>query len=505
MALRWSVLAGVAVGLIAVVGIDARATYGARTTADEPQYLLTATSIALDGDVDISNQLADQSYLPYHELRVDTQTRELDAAGRRVSPHDPLLPVLLTAPMAVAGWVGAKLALVVLAAITAGVTFRLAHLRYRSDRGAALVAVVGCFAGLPLAAYGTQVYPEMPAALLVVIGLGVLTGETWRTRTAALGVATIIALPWLAVKYVPVAAVLGVALLIRLRHRRYLAGVVLTVAVLAGVVFLWAHQVIYGGWTAYAAGDHFEATGEFSVVGTDADVLGRSRRLIGLLVDRRFGIAVWSPIWFLLPPAIAIAVFDVRRRSAEPGSMIPAVALIGTGWLTATFVALTMHGWWVPGRQLVVVLPVAAILIARWLSGSRRRVAVAAVLAGVGAANWLWLGIESTIGRRTLVVDFAETSSPFYRLMSPLFPDGITGGVANDLGVVAWLLLLTITAMVAWRLSDEPDVEGVAVIDPLVGLDPGVDGENQPDERNQREQDEPDQDEHQYERHDAGQ
>jgi len=448
---RWLAAIGAIVTLIALPAIGARATYGARTTADEPQYLLSASSLVADGDLDIGNQLEARSYLPYHEITVDTQTRALDESGRRVSPHDPLLPVLLAAPMAIGGWVGAKGALAVVAGLTAALTAWTANRRFAVDRVAALVAVTGCFAGIPLAAYGTQVYPEVPAALLVVVAVTALTGDGDQRplSTTVIALAAIIGLPWLAVKYVPVAAVLGLALLGRSRRHPKLIVGILGVAAAAGVIYLRAHQVIYGGWTVYASGDHFESTGEFSVVGTEVNVLGRNRRLIGLLVDRRFGIGVWSPIWFLLAPAV-VGALRARRRSSRPdrAPLWLGAAVVGVGWLTATFVALTMHGWWVPGRQLVVVLPIAALFIARWASLSRRRLLVTGSVALIGTANWLWLAVESSTGRRTLVVDFAETSAPFYRLLSPVFPDGIVGGPTHDLGLVLWAVLL---AGAVWR------------------------------------------------------
>ena len=126
----------------------------------------------------------------------------------------------------------------------------------------------------------------------------------------------------------------------------------------AGALYLVAHRVWYGGWTVYATGDHFADTGEFSVVGTRVDLLGRSRRLVGLLVDQDFGIAAWSPVWFLAP--FGLGLLAMRRW---PGRWL-VVAAIAAGWLNATFVALTMHGYWVPGRQIVVVLPLAALGLA---------------------------------------------------------------------------------------------------------------------------------------------
>lgn len=455
-AARWLTVIGALVALIALSGLGARATYGARTTADEPQYLLSASSLVADGDLDIGNQLDARAYLPYHEITVDTQTRVLEDSGRRVSPHDPLLPVLLAAPMAIGGWIGAKVLLAVLAGITSALTAWVANRRFGVDRITAAIVAVACFSGIPLAPYGTQVYPEIPAALLVLVAVAALTGDMDRSPiSGSVALTAIVGLPWLAVKYVPVAAVLGVALLVRSRRQRKSMLAILGAVVVAGAIYLWAHQVIYSGWTAYASGDHFESTGEFSAVGTDLNILGRSRRLVGLLVDRRFGIGVWSPIWFLLPPAVLASV-RVNRRSSSPdvGRLWVCAAVVGVGWLTATFVALTMHGWWVPGRQVVVVLPIAGVLLARWVADGGRRLLTAGVLGAIGALNWLWLAVESSTGRRTLVVDFAETSAPLYRLLAPLFPDGMAGGLANDLGLVLWAAVLA--GVTWWGSGSDP-------------------------------------------------
>ncbi|MEZ5279205.1 MAG: hypothetical protein R2770_01935 [Acidimicrobiales bacterium] len=426
----------------ALAGLGARATYSARTSADEPQYLLTAQSLADDFSIDISDELARRAYLPYHEVTLDPQTYPLDSSGRQVSPHDPLLPALLAVPMAVAGWVGAKVALAAVAACCAALTAGLAHSRFGISKRVAVTVVAAGFTTIPLAAYGTQVYPEMAAGLAVLIGIAGLTGGTAcdsdLRRTLVLTLAAVIALPWLAVKYVPVAAVLGVALLVRLRNHRTQLVSAAAIAALAAIAYLAAHQWLYGGWTVYAAGDHFVGDGEFSVVGTQADPVGRTRRLVGLLVDRQFGIAAWSPLWLVLPFAV---VHWLRRHRGYPTTVVAAV--VGVAWLNATFVALTMHGWWVPGRQLVVALPAALILVAGWVEADvRRRLPLAAALGLLGAVNWLWLAFEASTERRTLIVDFADTASWPYRLVQGLLPDGIAGGASNDLLLLTWTLLL---------------------------------------------------------------
>ena len=134
-----------------MIGIPAHATYGARVTADEPQYLLTALSLGDDGDLDISDELADEAYRPFHAVDIDPQTYPLDDSGRQVSPHDPLLPLLLALPMRIGGWVAAKATLAILAAALAMLTAWTAVRRFgvRPQVAFPIVAVFACTAPLP--------------------------------------------------------------------------------------------------------------------------------------------------------------------------------------------------------------------------------------------------------------------------------------------------------------------------------------------------------------------
>lgn len=99
---RAVLLAAMLATAAALAGLSGHATYGARTTADEPQYLLTARSLVDDGDLDISDELAAERWRAYHAAPLPQQTRPLPG-GTRISPHDPLLPLLLAPGVAVAG------------------------------------------------------------------------------------------------------------------------------------------------------------------------------------------------------------------------------------------------------------------------------------------------------------------------------------------------------------------------------------------------------------------
>lgn len=436
--------------VMALPAIGARASHGARVTADEPQYLTTAISVGEDFDLDISDELAERRFGPYHEIDLNPQTIDLDGSGRRVSPHDPLLPALLAVPMRLGGWVAAKVALAAFASAAAAATLWLAVRRFGVPLGSSALVVGAFFASPPLTAYATQVYPEMPAALCLVLGMAAATGPLGRRGRAVLLVC-VGALPWLSIKYAPVAVVLVVVLAARTwsRDRRRLA-LDLAVLAAAGVVYLAFHRAVYGGWTAYASGDHF-VDGELLVLGEDPDYLGRSRRLVGLLVDRGFGLVAWTPAYLLTVPALAALA---RRR--PPGWWV-LVAAFAAAYATATWAALTMHGWWWPGRQLVVALPLAAVAVALLVSRFAALLWPALGGCAVGVFNWLWLVVESSTGRRTLVTDFEATSNPVYRAWRVLLPDHRDFDATAVTLTLVWALALA--AMGLWaalRARPEP-------------------------------------------------
>lgn len=438
----------------ALAGLGARATHGARTTADEPQYLLSATSLAEDADLDIADELADERWRAYHTAALPQQTRPLtdaDGRARRISPHDPLLPLLLAPGQALGGWVGAKGTLVLVAGLLAGLLQWTAVARLGVRPAVAASVLAPLVASVPLAPYGTQVYPELPAALAVLAVVAVVTGPSLGRGLCWAAAAGIVALPWLAVKHAPVAAVLAGLVLWRLRRegRARAALGLATGLALAGLVYLGLHVAVWTGPTVYASADHFTASGELGVVGFAPDYLGRSRRLVGLLVDRDFGLAAWQPAWLLAVPA---AAWVLRRRPAQRAALL---APLAAGWAMATWIALTMQGWWAPGRQVVAVLPLAALALAAWADEVRLVRRAAALAGALGVLSWLWLAIEATTGPLTLVVDFTATANPWYRAWSAALPDYLHAtGAALWVRHALWAALLLAAAAGAW--STEP-------------------------------------------------
>jgi hypothetical protein len=232
--------------------------------------------------------------------------------------------------------------------------------------------------------------------------------------------------------------------------------------------------VIYGGWTVYAAGDHFVG-GELTVVG-DPYYPGRAERLLGLLTDRGFGLIAWAPVYLAAIPALAALL---RRR--PPGTDLLILPL-AAGWLNATFVALTMHGWWWPGRQVVVVLPCAVLAVAWWVGGlvregrlaRPRQLAPWLAATAFGLVAWAWLVVEASTDVRTLIVDFEQTADPLVRAWRMVLPDLRSETARTGVLGAAWFVVAAVLAWWGWRTAPR-SLLGLALGDEDAGRGEGAD------------------------------
>ncbi|MGP3916976.1 hypothetical protein [Nonomuraea sp. 10N515B] len=430
----------------AALGIGVRTGFGHHVSSDEPQYLLTALSLFEDRDLDVSDEIAERRWAVFGGTYLPRQTAVL-ADGRELSPHDPLLAVVLAPAMGLFGWVGAKATLSLLAGALAALVLWVAVRRFAISLPLATAGVLVAFPSAPFAVYGQLVFPELPAALAVTGAVAVLTGD--RPRPLALG-ALITALPWLSVKYLLPAAILAALALMRWPNRKPFAA---WLAVM-GALYLLIHRLVWGGWTVYASGVHFQNdNGEMGVmIGRGFKIVARLLRLVGLFADEGYGIATWQPAWLLLIPAL-VAVLLLRPPNWE----VLAAPLAG-GWLVAAFVASTMHGFWWPGRQLVVVLPLALLIVLWWLDRATPGLRTAAAVAGAsGVVAYGWLLADGYARQIAWASEFTATTYPVYRLIEPLLlPDYRSGFTGSPLPLLGWLAVFGLLAWYGYRSAREP-------------------------------------------------
>ena len=142
-------------------------------TGDEPHYILYSHSLVFDGDADLSNnydQASIQRYFPYY-TQLDPHGREYLSDGTLHSIHYLGLPILISPLVFTGGGVGAVRALmVVLSAVLAHQLFGLLRDSRVASVGLVWLAWAATALSLPLVSFSGQIFPELPGALIVVLG-----------------------------------------------------------------------------------------------------------------------------------------------------------------------------------------------------------------------------------------------------------------------------------------------------------------------------------------------
>ena len=379
-ALRPSPLRLFAVSAVLLALIGAHYTSRMQATGDEPHYLVMAQSLWREGDLDLRDNYARQDYHEFTPGSLTPHYGEPRADGRPFPAHSPGLPLLLAPVYALGGRAACAVLLALLAAALAGETRRLALLA-TGDEAAALTAWAVVI-GPPVALYSFHTYTEVPSALAVALALRLLLGGAG-VGAAALAGALAGALPWLHPKMIPAAGVLGALGLVRLRGRPRLVLLAVAAAEVAALcVFYWrvfgrpTPLAVYGGMPQDASGQPVRA-------------------LVGLLLDRSFGLLPHAPL-FLLALAGLVRLRG-HLRATWPQLLVGAAVLAPV---------LPWRMWWggqcPPARFLVPLVPLLGVLAAlRVAAGGTGLARWRGALAALGVAYVLFVSFEP--GRLLLV------------------------------------------------------------------------------------------------------
>ena len=395
--------------------VDIRATRGASISGDEPFYLLTTQSLMADGDFDLTNQYETKSYESFFDHPDGLWRQSIPQPdGDLLSPHNPGLSFVLIPGFALGGRLGAQVQLLVLGAVTMSLAFVLAD-RLTGRRALSWVVTLG--AGLSATAfiYSTEVYPEFPAALALVLSLLVVTRE--RPLRAAEGLLLTVLLStmcWLGVKYAFLALPVSAYFLLKTDWSGRLT--LMASGAASAAFFAWFHLNLFGGLTPYGANVVYAGWSSSEILGGHVEWEERYYRIWGLFIDRRFGIGRWAPLLLAAVPGLALLA-----AGRPPLRLVLSLILIQI--LVATFVAITMMGWWFPGRNLLTVLPLfvvpVVLLIARAPFWGR---IAAAILGVLTMATTYGLAVAGQAEEITIAVDPFDMRFPAFQGLSGLFP-----------------------------------------------------------------------------------
>ena len=398
-----------------VLSVDIRATRGASITGDEPFYLLTTQSLLADGDFDLGNQYDTRSYQSFFDHADDLWLQSVPKEdGRLLSPHNPGLSFLVIPGFALAGLVGAQVQLLLLASATLALAFVLAD-RLTGHRLISWVVSLGVGLTATAFIYSTEIYPEFPAALALVTALLIVSRRARLGLTDGLWLAAALTVMcWLGTKYTPLALTVSAYFLLKADRPGRIA--LLIVGGISASVFAGFHLYLFGGLTPYGNNAVYAQWSTVEILAGHVEFGERYYRLWGIFIDRQFGIGRWAPLLLVAVPGLALL-------AVGKGALRLILALILVQLLMATFVAITMMGWWFPGRTMVTVLPLfvtpIALVAARAPHWSKVSVALLgtyslAITAGLTAA--------ARAGEVTIAVNPFEMAFPPFQGLAGLFP-----------------------------------------------------------------------------------
>ena len=346
-----------AVAFCVFVAVGFKMSSDVGLSGDEPHYLLITHSILEDGDFGVQNNYFEADYQNFFRGKIGPHL----AVGTPYSVHGIGLPLLLVPGYAIAGMSGVLVTLALLGAVLAGSIFRVGRHLGVSDEAATLAASAFALTS-PALFLCASAYPELPAAVVVMVVFARLSSQAPSSHYVALALAILVGtLPFFHMKFLLLAIVLWLALSVRLPSKRA------RIAIGAGALVGAAALAVF----------FYHTTGSFDPTSSYGRqrifVSGIPMGLAGLLFDQEYGLAVFAPVYLV---GLVGLVTLVRRHTF--------LGVLAVGVLAAVALPGAAHPLWSggnspPARFLFPALPLIALTIGCLWSWERKW----------GIARWL--------------------------------------------------------------------------------------------------------------------
>ena len=443
----WLVLFAAYAGTIGLHAFGAT-QYG----GDEAHELLTAESIVTDGDIDLRDEYATRAYRDWYPYVLERHGRLTN--GQANEPHGIGFPLLIAPAYAIGGPLAVQLFLAAIAALALALGGALARRVAPEPWASGAALAVGL--SPPALAYATTVTPELTAgaALAFATLLALRVRELPRIRWVAGAAIVLASLPWLGLPFALPGAVVALAMVLWLRRRGRGFAVLVTLEVLlfSAVMFVTINDQLFGGFTPTAS----DLPGRGLDDLTAADIADRAPRLVGLWLDRTYGLLRWAPVLALAFFALWLLWRSHRdmlaralpeHREVEVAATLCAL-ICGAQVFVATFIAPTMFGFWFPGRYLIAALPPAVALVA-W--GLRHTPRVGGVLVAVTLVTSVWWYLALRLDGGTIVGPSSRAPLGPLDAALPAFGPGSAGAAVAMVLVAVGGAALVLWERRAWR------------------------------------------------------
>ncbi|MBI5879200.1 MAG: hypothetical protein HZB53_16250 [Chloroflexi bacterium] len=432
-------------------------------TGDEPYYLLIAHSLVHDGDFELTNNFDNLDYSAYYPGELYPRHEAVTPKPILVSKHALGVPVLIAAGYALAGWAGAAHTLNLVGALLALNLFWLARDVTGSTRTGIAVWLALAFA-TPFFTYSELIFPEAPAALLIVYAYRSLrdvrrAGARQRLLTGI----CLAFLPWLHARFLFVVA--GFGLWLAVQEWQWLRGRPLVhalrerlPAIAPGLAILLASAALFTAYNLYVYASPFPNYADHSGSGTPEEIIGA---FFGIWLDQQWGLLNHAPVYLL-----ALAAVPLLRRRRAWRSVIGWPLIVGAPY----FILIVQYRYWwgewcPPARYLAPLLPVLAHPLALALDRLRTW-RFRSVFAGLAALGWLVslsfavdghlmynhpLGQSALLGAWGAMIGQNLTRlEPSYIMMFLKDFDPLRWAITQALLTVAWLAGLSFVAVAAF-------------------------------------------------------
>ena len=411
-----------------------------RPDGDEPYYLLLTHSLAFDLDADLTDNYQRQDWLAFTDREMEPQPGDpVGPDGELYSRHNLTLPLLLAPAYRLAGRTGAVATMALLAALLCWSTLRLARHPFADRPGQALVAYGALALLAPTTLYATQIWVEVPAALLTTLAIDQalsLANRSGRRSIAGI-VAAAAGLVLLKLRFTLLAVpVMALAAWRAPRARRWLGlgGIALAGALAVVLAF---NQLVFGHpLKIYRWRELLELYRQPPV-----DYL---MGILGLGFDCAFGLLFVAPLW----AALLIPVsrnHGGRRDWATVAAAVFALYFVVLAPRTSWF-----GGFSPPFRYGYVILPALAIGLIPVLTRRHRplvRTVLTTLLAATVVLTVCWITVPgwtyNLAHGRTYLLD--HLTMKLGRDAARFFPSMVRPNLATWLWPAAVVALLAAT------------------------------------------------------------
>lgn len=336
-------------------------------SGDEPHYLLMAHSLVHDGDLNLRNNYEQADYAQFYHLpNIDPHAYPYTNDEAWYAIHNAGLPLLLAPAYALGGKTAVILTMSLLAALLSVNLFALSN-EYTGHGRAALLAGALLSFTIPLLPWASQIYTEIPVALVLVWGLrllGKFANGRFRDNHLSQSLAwlslglCIAVLPWLHTKYALASLALTALALWQLWQQQALVSrrslALLVPPIIAGLLFLFFFNRWYSSpWPGapYQNGQWL-------------NLRGAGIAFLGWFLDQEFGVLPYAPVYLL-------AILGIPLAARRHGRTFWTISIV-TGLAFAPNLLLAVPGWWggatFPARFLLPALPFFAVTLASFLA-----------------------------------------------------------------------------------------------------------------------------------------